>query len=75
MFESKIRRVGNSLGALIPNDVITQNALKEGDVITLVITKKAVGNTTVAFLKKTEDSGNEAVTDLVYVEDSYEEET
>jgi antitoxin component of MazEF toxin-antitoxin module len=40
-FKSKIRKIGNSLGVIIPADVIT--SFKLGDVITLnVITEKKV---------------------------------
>lgn len=40
IFETKLRRVGSSWGALIPNEVIKQEKISEGEKIQIVIVNK-----------------------------------
>lgn len=37
VFEAKLRRIGNSLGIIIPNDLIQQLGFGDGDVIRVAI--------------------------------------
>ena len=37
VFESKLRRIGNSLGIIIPNDVLEELGYDQGDSIQVVI--------------------------------------
>ena len=37
VFEAKVRRLGNSLAVIIPNDVLSEAGVREGDVLRLSI--------------------------------------
>ena len=38
--ESKLRRVGTSFGILLPNEIIKQRRMKEGEKISIIIPQK-----------------------------------
>ncbi len=40
MIEVKVRKVGTSLGVLIPQENVTKNKLKEGSKVKIVVIKK-----------------------------------
>ena len=40
IFKTRVRRVGSSLGVLIPKDVIEHNRIKEGEEIEMSLMKK-----------------------------------
>ncbi len=40
MFEAKVRKVGTSLGLLIPTESVSKNKLKEGTKVKVAIIKK-----------------------------------
>jgi len=40
MFEVKVRKVGTSLGVLIPQENVLKNKLKEGSKVKIVVIKK-----------------------------------
>jgi antitoxin component of MazEF toxin-antitoxin module len=37
VFEGKVRRLGNSMAVIIPNEVLSQTGVHEGDVLKLAI--------------------------------------
>ena len=37
VFEGKVRKLGNSMAVIIPNDVLSQTGVREGDVLKLAI--------------------------------------
>jgi putative addiction module antidote len=39
MIQTKVRKIGNSLGVLLPQEVTSDMRIAEGDVVTLVRTK------------------------------------
>ena len=39
VFEAKVRRIGNSLGVIIPSEVLRQNGYGEGDTLKVAIPK------------------------------------
>jgi len=43
LFESKVRRVGSSLGVLIPAEETAKEGLKEGENVKVAIVKKDLG--------------------------------
>lgn len=40
VFETKLRKVGSSWGALIPNEIVKQEKLEKGKIIQLAVFKK-----------------------------------
>ena len=38
-FEAKVRKWGNSMGVIIPSDIVAAERLQEGDAVTLVTVK------------------------------------
>ncbi|UCH87948.1 MAG: hypothetical protein JSV49_06670 [Thermoplasmata archaeon] len=44
VFETKLRRVGNSLGVIIPNEIIVELGYSRGDVIPIAIPSLDVKN-------------------------------
>ncbi|MDO9537307.1 MAG: hypothetical protein Q7J68_03205 [Thermoplasmata archaeon] len=43
VFEAKLRRVGNSLGIIIPNDLLEELGFGQGDVIHVAIPSSSLG--------------------------------
>ena len=37
--DTKLRRVGNSLGVILPKQILDQLGLKEGDTMNIIVTK------------------------------------
>ena len=44
VFEAKLRRIGNSLGIIIPKEIIETAGLKEGDIIQVSIISSHLEN-------------------------------
>jgi len=40
VFESKVRRVGSSLGLLIPKEIVEGENIKEAQIIKVIVVKK-----------------------------------
>ncbi len=37
IFEAKLRQIGNSLGVIVPNELITEKGYRKGDIVTIAI--------------------------------------
>jgi antitoxin component of MazEF toxin-antitoxin module len=42
LFEAKLRRVGNSMGFIIPGEVVKKNGYREGDTIKVALLKHSL---------------------------------